>query len=133
MKRPRFHAADVAQQVVGGLLLAGPFVVTEEVWVLADQMSLLHTLIAILAIVVVGYSTLYKADKGRDAEVERTIVGIPLRFVSVLLVAVGSVTLLTFVLAAPQTFGADLMGTITAISIGSIFSVVGAAAADSLL
>ncbi|MDZ7849594.1 MAG: DUF2391 family protein [Halodesulfurarchaeum sp.] len=133
MRRPRFRAADVAQQVVGGLLLAGPFVVTEEVWVLADQMSLLHTLVAIIAVVVVGYSTLYKADKDRDVERERNFLGIPLRFVSVLLVAVGSVTLLTFVLAAPQTFGADSMTTLTAISIGSIFSVIGAAAADSLL
>lgn len=133
MRRPRFRAADVAQQVVGGLLLAGPFVVTEEVWVLADGMSVLHTLVAMLAVVVVGYSTLYKADKNRDVERERNFLGIPLRFVSVLLVAIGSVTLLTFVLAAPQTFGADSMTTLTAISIGSIFSVVGAAAADSLL
>ncbi len=133
MKRPRFRAADVAQQVVGGLLLAGPFVVTEEVWVLADGMSIPHTLVAILAVVVVGYSTLYKADRDRDVDRERNFLGIPLRFVSVLVVAVGSVTLLTFVLAAPQTFGADSMTTITAISIGSIFSVVGAAAADSLL
>ncbi|MFP4530769.1 MAG: DUF2391 family protein [Halodesulfurarchaeum sp.] len=133
MRRPRFRAADVAQQVVGGLLLAGPFVVTEEVWVLADGMSVLHTLVAMLAVVVVGYSTLYKADKNRDVERERNFLGIPLRFVSVLLVAIGSVTLLTFVLAAPQTFGADSMTTLTAISIGSIFSVIGAAAADSLL
>jgi uncharacterized membrane protein len=132
MRRPRFRPADVAQQVVGGLLLAGPFLVTEEVWVLAEQMSNVHTIFAILAVLIVGYSALYKADKDRDAEVETKIVGIPIRFLSVLIVAIGSVSLLTFLLAAPETFGATTMGTVTAISIGSIFSVVGAAAADSI-
>ncbi|MFB6086019.1 MAG: DUF2391 family protein [Halodesulfurarchaeum sp.] len=133
MRRPRFRTADVAQQVVGALLLAGPFVVTEEVWVLADGMGPGHTAVAILAVIVVGYSALYKADKDRDVDRERAVAGIPLRFLSVLLVAVGSVALLTFALAAPETFGADRMATITAISIGSMFSVVGAAAADSVL
>ena len=37
--RPRFQVADIAQQIVGGFLLAGPFVVTEEVWTLATEMG----------------------------------------------------------------------------------------------
>ncbi|MBS3760684.1 DUF2391 family protein [Halodesulfurarchaeum sp.] len=132
MRRPRFRPADVAQQMVGGLLLAGPFVVTEEVWVLAEQMTIFHTAITILAVIVVGYSALYKADKDRDVDVEAKFLGIPLRFLSVLLVAIGSVSLLTFLLAAPKTFGATPLTTVTTVSIGSIFSVVGAAAADSI-
>jgi uncharacterized membrane protein len=28
----RFSLADIAQQMIGGFLLASPFVVTEEVW-----------------------------------------------------------------------------------------------------
>lgn len=118
--------------MVGGLLLAGPFVVTEEVWVLAEQMTIFHTAITILAVIVVGYSALYKADKDRDVDVEAKFLGIPLRFLSVLLVAIGSVSLLTFLLAAPKTFGATPLTTVTTVSIGSIFSVVGAAAADSI-
>ena len=132
MRRPRFRPADVAQQVVGGLLLAGPFVVTEEVWVLAAGMTPGHTALAILAVFVVGYSALYKADRDRDLEREAKFLGIPLRFVSLLVVAFGSVVLLTYLLAAPTTFGATPMSTLTAVAIGSMFSVVGAAAADSL-
>jgi uncharacterized membrane protein len=132
MRRPRFRPADVAQQLVGGVLLAGPFVVTEEVWVLAGEMSILHTALVVLAVLVIGYSALYKADRDRDVEREAKFLGIPLRFVSLLGVAVGSVTLLAYLLTAPETFAADLQGTVTAISIGSMFSVVGAAAADSL-
>ncbi|MGM0397657.1 MAG: DUF2391 domain-containing protein, partial [Halobacteriota archaeon] len=42
-RRPRqFRLADTAQQVVGGFLLAGPFVVTEEVWTLAANMSVVQ-------------------------------------------------------------------------------------------
>ncbi|MGM0372583.1 MAG: DUF2391 family protein [Halobacteriota archaeon] len=132
MRRPRFRPADVAQQIVGGLLLAGPFVVTEEVWVLAESMSSLQTGLLIGGVIVVGYSALYKADKDRDVEVEAKFLGIPLRFVSLLTVAFGAVTVMSFLLAAPRTFGASPMGTLTAISIGSMFSIVGAAAADSL-
>lgn len=133
MPRRRFRPADVAQQVVGGLLLAGPFVVTEEVWVLAEAMGPLHTTAAILTVIVVGYSTLYKADRQRQADAEAEVGGVPLRFLSLMIVAFGSVTLLTVVLAAPSTFDATLPTAVTAISVGSIFSVVGAAAADSLL
>lgn len=32
-----YQFVDTAQQVVGGFLLAGPFVVTEEVWMLARE------------------------------------------------------------------------------------------------
>lgn len=132
MRRPRFRPADVAQQAVGGLLLAGPFVVTEEVWLLARQMTVWHTGLVMLAVIVIGYSALFKADRDRDVEVERKVLHIPLRFVSVLLVAFGSVALLTLLLRAPETFSATRMSAITAVSIGSMFSVVGAAAADSL-
>ncbi|MFW6384402.1 MAG: DUF2391 family protein [Halodesulfurarchaeum sp.] len=132
MRRPRFRPADVAQQTVGGLLLAGPFVVTEEVWVLAGEMAPVQTVLAILAVGVIGYSALYKADRDRDVEVESKLFGIPLRFLSLLIVAFGSVALLAFLLAAPETFEATPLSTVTAVSIGSMFSVVGAAAADSL-
>jgi uncharacterized membrane protein len=35
----RYALADTAQQIGGGVLPAGPFVVTEEVWQLARGMS----------------------------------------------------------------------------------------------
>jgi uncharacterized membrane protein len=37
--KKRYALADTAQQMVGGFLLAGPFVVTEEVWRLASDMT----------------------------------------------------------------------------------------------
>jgi uncharacterized membrane protein len=135
--RPRFRIADSTQQVVGGFLLAGPFVVTEEVWVLATDMSLLQSLSTVVIVFAIGYATLYKAAD-RDPEDEVEVGGIPARFISLMLVSYGAVAILTLAFGAPGTFLADLSGldrlvvTVKAISVGAVFSVVGAATADSV-
>ena len=137
--RPQFKLADSAQQLVGGFLLAGPFVVTAEVWELAGTMSWLQTLLTVSLVGLIGYAALYRADTKRDPDSERQLAGVPLRFISLMLVAFGSVTILALVFNAPNTF---LVGaastrelaavTFNAISVGSVFSVVGAATADSV-
>ncbi|MEF8775563.1 MAG: DUF2391 family protein [Haloarculaceae archaeon] len=135
----RFKVADTAQQVVGGFLLAGPFVVTEEVWALAESMSWAHAAVAAGVVLAIGYGTLYKADADRDPDREADVAGVPLRFLSLVAVAFGSVTVLALILTAPQVFLADLPAgeqvgvTIRMVCVGAIFSVVGAATADSLL
>lgn len=140
VRRPRtFRVADSAQQTVGGFLLAGPFVVTEEVWLLATNMSLFQALLTIGIVCGIGYATLYKADTNRDPDTEQRIGKIPIRFLSLLTVAFGSVTILALLFDAPDTFLDSVdstfeMALITfkAISVGSVFSVVGAATADSV-
>ena len=135
--RPRFRIADSAQQIVGGFLLAGPFVVTEEVWTLAEDMSLLQSLSTVVIVFAIGYGTLYKAAD-RDPEDELEVGGIPARFISLMVVAYGAVAILAFAFGAPDTFLGDLTGidrhlvTLKAISVGAVFSVVGAATADSV-
>ncbi len=134
----RYVLADTAQQVVGGFLLAGPFVVTEEVWTLADNMRWWHTLLTVSIVFAIGYGALYKADDNRDPDREVGVAGVPIRFVSLMLVSFGSVALLAVIFTAPETFisGATLremaLTTLRAVSVGAMFSVVGAATADSL-
>jgi uncharacterized membrane protein len=150
-KSRRFALADTAQQVVGGFLLAGPFVVTEEVWVLARSMSVFQGLLTFVIVLAIGYGTLYKADN-RDPDREIDIAGVPLRFVSLILVSYLSVFILAIAFDAPGTFLADIaradpgattvfgvtvsaavLGvTLKATSVGAVFSVIGAATADSL-
>jgi uncharacterized membrane protein len=127
-----FGVDDLAQQAVGGIILSAPFVVTEEVWSLAAGMNAVQWAITVFMVVVIGYGTLYRADDDRDPDSEESIAGLPTRFVSLLLVSYLSVTVLAFVFDAPATFGAAPATTGKAISIGAIFSVVGAATADSL-
>ena len=143
-KRRRFAVADTAQQIVGGFLLAGPFVVTEEVWVLAAQMTAAHTAAVVAIVFAIGYGALYKADDDRDPDREQEVAGIPLRFLSLMGVAFGSVAVLALAFTAPQTFlvGNEILAaptttdvaltTVKAVAVGAIFSVVGAATADSV-
>ena len=145
----RFALADTAQQLVGGFLLAGAFVVTEEVWVLARSMSTFQALATAGIVVAIGYGALYKADAGRDPDSEADVGGVPLRFVSLVIVSYVSVLVLALAFDAPWTFLADLaeggtlvagkpvtmavvVVTLKAISIGAVFSVVGAATADTV-
>ena len=134
----RYGVADTAQQLVGGFLLAGPFVVTEEVWVLAANMGPGHVVATAVIVFAIGYAALYKADAGRDPDREVDVAGVPVRFISLMAVSYGSVLVLALVLSAPQTFVAETSGTARwlttgkAVSVGAIFSVIGAATADSL-
>ena len=137
-KRQKHRLADTAQQIVGGFLLSGPFVVTQEVWELARNMTMFNSLFLVGAVMAIGYGGLYGADSDRDPSREAALLGIPVRFISVTIVAFGSVATLAFVVTAPDLFLADLatsermLVTFRAISVGAIFSVVGAVTTDSL-
>ena len=142
-RRPRrsrqFRWADSAQQIVGGFLLAGPFVVTEEVWDLAESMHVMQALSTIVLVSSIGYGALYAADTTRDPDSEQEVAGVPVRFISLLLVSYGSVLILALLFNAPAVFLEDLetrigvaLVTFKAVSIGSVFSIVGAATADSV-
>ena len=146
-RRRRFALSDTVQQIVGGFLLAGPFVVTEEVWVLAESMAPVQALFTVVIVLAIGYGALYKADD-RNPDRESEVGGIPLRFISLVSVSYLSVFILAVAFDAPGTFlgasgtGTDVLGvtldwpvigsTLKAISIGAVFSVIGAATADSL-
>jgi len=141
-RRKRYALADTAQQVVGGFLLAGPFVVTEEVWVLASSMRWYHVLATVLIVGGIGYGALYKADDERDPDREAEVGGVPVRFLSLMVVSFGSVLVLALAFGAPSTFAPrvdvaqtfEAMGVLTlkATCVGAIFAVVGAATADSV-
>jgi uncharacterized membrane protein len=137
-QRQKHKLADTAQQIVGGFLLAGPFVVTREVWMLARNMTVFHSLFLVGAVMAIGYGGLYGADDDRDPSREAAFVGVPVRFISVLIVAFGSVAVLAFAVTAPDLFLGDLdptprlYVTSRALSVAAIFSVVGAVTTDSL-
>ncbi|SFL39838.1 Putative integral membrane protein [Halogranum rubrum] len=140
----RFKLADTAQQVVGGFLLAGPFVVTDEVWALAVGMEWYQAVLTAAIVLAIGYGTLYKADDDRDPDREVEFGGIPVRFISLILVSYLSVLILALSFDAPATLipnhmdpvditlQTEVFVTLKAMSIGSVFSVIGAATADSV-
>jgi uncharacterized membrane protein len=127
-----FGLDDLAQQVVGGFILSAPFVVTEEVWNLAAGMDAARWAVTVAIVALIGYGTLYRADETRDADREGSVAGLPVRFLSLMAVSYLSVATLAVVFNAPSTFGVGLETSAKAVSIGAIFSVVGAATADSV-
>jgi uncharacterized membrane protein len=137
-ERQGHKLSDTAQQIVGGFLLSGPFVVTEEVWELARNMTVVHNVFLVCVVAVIGYGGLYGADDDRDPEREAAIARVPVRFISVLVVAFGSVGVLAFAVTAPDQFLGDLpradrmVVTFRAVSVAAVFSVVGAVTTDSL-
>ncbi|MFB6250279.1 MAG: DUF2391 family protein [Halobellus sp.] len=148
-RRRRFALSDTVQQIIGGFLLAGPFVVTEEVWVLAESMSWIQALLTVIIVFTIGYGALYKADN-RNPDRETEVGGIPVRFISLIAVSYLSVIILAIAFDAPATFLGEtgeavivplvgvlvdpalIVTTLKAVSIGSVFSVIGAATADSI-
>jgi len=137
-ERQKHKLADTAQQIVGGFLLAGPFVVTQEVWMLARNMTVVHSLFLVGAVMAIGYGGLYGADNDRDPRTEAAVAGVPVRFISVMVVAFGSVGMLALAITAPDLFLSDLdprtttLVTFRALSVAAVFSVVGAVTTDSL-
>jgi uncharacterized membrane protein len=140
-RQSRYAVADTFQQAVGGFLIAGPFVVTQEVWDLAVNMAWYQAAVTAFLVLIIGYAALYRADDNRDPDREAEVGGVPLRFLSLISVSYLSVLVLALAFDAPGTFlggqfAGDVRGlawvTLKAVSVGSVFSVIGAATADSL-
>jgi uncharacterized membrane protein len=111
--------------------------------VLASDITGLQALSTVLIVFSIGYAALYKADDERDPDRESEVAGIPTRFISLMLVSYGSVAILSLAFGAPDTFLEETYNgtgpsvttvatTLKAISVGAVFSVVGAATADSV-
>ncbi len=127
-----FGADDLAQQIVGGFIFSTPFVITEEVWLIASSMNWIQWIITVLIVLTIGYVTLYRAVDERNPDREESIWGLPIRFISLVLISFLSVAVVIFLFDVPTVFEASLPTIVKAVTIGAIFSVIGAATADSV-
>lgn len=104
---------------------------TEEVWALAASMNVFQTLVTVFMVLAVGHGTLYRAED-HEADAEPSVLGIPVRFLTLIAISYSAVALLALVFDAPETFEASLPTTVKALCVGAVFSVIGAASADGL-
>jgi uncharacterized membrane protein len=102
-------------------------------------MSDLQGVLTVTIVGLIGYAALYQADTKRDPDSEQQVAGIPIRFISLMVVSFGSVAILALVFDAPATFLDENLSTLVlvettfkAISVGSVFSMVGAVTTDSI-
>ena len=136
----RFGVDDVAQQIFGAVLLATPFSVTEEVWILAKELDPLRLLVfVVLSIVVVTiiiYYTKFQkvAKESIGGEFDTHIVGktyIPKRLVSLFLVSY-SVTWFILWLFGVMNHVSNPAWSFRIFIFVSFFASMGAATADIL-
>lgn len=128
-----FGTDDFFQQVLGSIILISPFIFTEEVWRIASNMPAVNTGIMLSFTFLTGHGVLYTAKNDRDWDKERKILGITFRYISLMGVAFGTVVFMILVTEAHEAFNAGVWQTFTAVSVISVFSVIGAAVTDSLI
>lgn len=128
-----FGPDDFFQQLIGSAILTAPFLFTEEIWQIADNTSLTQSAFSITLTLLLGHGILYIEKHEREFENEREILGIRLRYISLMIVSFGTILLLMSITATGQTLGNGPLNAFKAVSLISIFAVIGAATADNLI
>lgn len=128
-----FGPDDFFQQLIGSSILIAPFLFTQEVWQIAQNTSLVQSLLSISITLFLGHGILYIEKHERNFEMERHILGVRLRYISLMTVSFGTIMLLLSITATGQTLGNGPFNAFKVMSLISIFAVVGAATADNLI
>jgi uncharacterized membrane protein len=128
----RFQTRDIAQQIIGAILFASPFVITEELWELAYGLNNIRILILLIFTIInsmiIVYFTEYQKLK---KEIENfDILRIPTRLISLILVSyiVSSSLLWTIGVIGMRII--DPIWSIKLIILASFFASIGASTAD---
>ena len=132
-KQYAFGPDDFFQQLIGSSILIAPFLFTEEVWRIAQNTSISHSILSISITLLLGHGILYIAKHEREFEKERHVLGIRLRYISLMTVSFGTILLLLTLTATAQTLGDGPLNAFKVVSFISMFAVIGAATADNLI
>jgi uncharacterized membrane protein len=127
----KFSFDDLAQQIVGAVVLSAPLAVTEEVWSLSSNLNITRLILIILITLIFDILLIY-FTKYQAVENESLFNIIPTRLVSLLLV---SYLIATLILTLFGVIGGEvnsLSSSINLIIFIGLFANIGAGAADML-
>ena len=122
---------DLAQQIVGAIVLSTPLAVTEEVWILSQELDLLRG-IAIVAITILFNVLLIYYTRYQVVKEQKILSFIPLRLFSQLIVSYASAATMLFIFGV---IGNEITGTLAILKIVifvGLFANIGAGTADML-
>ena len=129
----KFEGKDVAQVFIGSLLLSTPFMVTEEVWSLGKQLSIVSAIalviLSLISLIVLIYYTRYQTVRTTDGRIPK-IEFLKRIFGSYFLTLVIVATLLTIIGKAPWSI--DYMTALKRTILIGLPASLGGAAADLL-
>ncbi len=121
---------DLVQQLVGAVGFVFPLLFTDEIWHLASAISTLRAVFLILLTLFIGYIFIGRSRLGNIAE--QKIIGIPLRLITVALIAYGSTLLIIYIYGLQSYYHLDIVTYFKAMAVFGTFSVIGAIAVDML-
>ncbi|PIN84856.1 MAG: hypothetical protein COV47_05150 [Candidatus Diapherotrites archaeon CG11_big_fil_rev_8_21_14_0_20_37_9] len=124
-----FNANDIAQQIVGAIILSSPLAVTEEVWRLAKELDPARTLtiigVTLLFDVLLIYFTAYRKEK------EKKIINlVPARLVSMLVISYSTAAIMLYIFGVIGYEVTTLAWAFNLIIFIGLFANVGAGTAD---
>lgn len=129
-KPDKFTLNDVAQQIVGALILSAPFSVSEEVWTLANSIDSVRLVFLFgMTIFVSGLIIFY--TKFQSVARENIMRTVPKRLLSVIVVSFVSVAFLLWMFGVIGQI-TDTLWIIKLVTFLSFFGAIGASAADIL-
>lgn len=126
-----FNIADVAQQIVGAMILSAPFAVTEEVWKLANAIDFTH-IVVIIAITLLFDVLLLYFTKYREYKIRKIMGVMSLRLFSLVTISYIAAALILMVLGVIGTQVTSIEWTIKLIVFVGLFANIGAGTADML-
>ena len=122
---------DLAQQIVGAIILSTPLAVTQEVWILSQQLDfarlLAIVLITLLFDILLIYHTKYQLVKE-----QKILSFIPLRLVSLLLVSYTTAALMLLIFGVIGYEITSPFGILKLVIFVGLFANIGAGTADLL-
>jgi len=131
LKPDKFAFDDIAQQIVGAIIISSPLAVTAEVWMLADQLDITR-LILIFGITLFFDILLIYFTKYQSVEKESVLKFVPLRLLSLLIISYLAAGLILFLFGV---IGGQVNSVFWAgklIIFVGLFANIGAGAADML-
>ncbi len=128
-KPDKFNFDDLAQQIVGAFLFSAPFAVTEEVWNLANSLTLERIIFIFFFTVFISTMIIFYTKFQKVAKETIGHTSIPKRLVSIILVSYFSVTLLLWMFGVIGHI-TDSFWIIKLVVFISFFASIGASALD---
>ncbi len=122
---------DLAQQIVGAIILSTPLAVTQEVWILSQQLDLIR-IFAILALTLVFDILLIYHTKYQLVKEQKVLSFIPLRLLSLLLVSYISAAMMLLIFGVIGYEITEPFGILKLVILVGLFANIGAGTADLL-
>jgi len=125
-----FQLKDLIQEIAGAILLAFPFAANADIWEISQKMSLLHSIILLLFIIV-GLFLVIKYGKLENWKTQDIAGVLPLRLITILTIAFVVSALSLLILGIYPSIITNLSWFLKTTVLITLFSVMGSFGVDA--